>query len=115
MSSLITDTVTTTTSNGTSGKWTPSDIFVNVELQFVNNSGEVININVPNGIGIKWSQMPKALEETLKSKSLGVNGKASEALAQCFQLSIKSVQLAKRPQKEASAKEIKALMAATPD
>ena len=113
MSSLITDTTTTTTSNGT--KWTPSDIFINVELSFVNTAGEVYNINVPNGIGIKWNQMSKALEETLKAKSLGVNGKASEPLMQCFQLSIKSVQLAKKPQKEASKQEIKALMAATPD
>ena len=110
MSSLID---TTTTTSGTKG-FVPNDVFINVKLQFV-AGGETFDIAVPTGIGVKWKNMPKALETTLKAKSLGINGKATEALTECFQLTIKSVQLASQPQKEASKQEVKALMAATPD
>ena len=111
MSSLID---TTTTTNGTKG-FVPKDFFINCEVIFTNTAGEAEVIRPKTGIGLNWSELSPELAETLKTKSLGINGTATEALANCFTVEITRIVLAQKTNKKVDKVKQKLLAANTPD
>ena len=103
-----------TTSTSSKG-FVPKDFFINVTVQFTDSAGNTEIFTPKAGIGVNWSDLSPELADTLKGKSLGKVGTASQALSECFSVEITRITLAQKQVKETDKAKQKALAANTPD